>query len=189
MGIDEKPPAPEPKQSEQTSEPAKAAAPKTSNTTKRFCSKCGKEIDATSYTCPFCGEKPWDVGTDRWSQVYDSEYTYSDSGTLAKDKSSSPVAGGILAILAGVLALGQGLIYMAGSAVVNLPGALCLCGGIDFLFGAAAVFGGICAIKREHFAIALIGALLGMLGLGLLIGFLFGLIALILIALSKDEFD
>jgi len=197
VGIDEDPPVAEPTQPKQTSEPVETVLPKTSKTVKRFCSKCGKEIDATSYTCPFCGEAPWDMGSSRWSRVYDTRDTYSESDwrsesdTRAREKTSFPILGGIFAILAGVFALGMGLLYMAGAAVISLPGtgALCLCGGIFFLFGAASVFGGVCALKRDNFTIAVIGSILGMLGFGFLIGFLFGLLAVIFIVMSKDEFE
>jgi hypothetical protein len=159
----------------------------------RFCSKCGKEINVKSTTCPFCGKEPWDARSDRWSRIYDSDYTYAENDTMPKRRRSSslPLLGGIFAILAGVFAVGQGLIYLAGAAIIDLPGTgtLCLCGGIDFLFGAASVLGGICTIKRDHFVIAILGAVLGMLGLGFLIGFVFGLLAVIFIALSKDEFE
>lgn len=94
-----------------------------------------------------------------------------------------------MAILAGVLAIGQGLLYLAGASLITLgSGFLCVCGGLDFLFGAASVMAGLYAIKRENFAAAIIGAILGMLGIGFLIGFVFGLLAVIFIAISQKEF-
>jgi hypothetical protein len=105
--------------------------------------------------------------------------------------STGLVIGGVLALLAGILALGQGLLYMViGEAVSTYAptGFLCLCGGIDVLFGILSIGAGIGALQRKHFALTLLGAICGMLGLGLLIGFLFGLIALILIAITKEEF-
>ncbi len=164
----------------------------------KFCSKCGKEIRADSYTCEFCGERPWSDNSSRWDHLYDTQQTYSSSDAYSTSEvlssashSNGPVIGGIFAILAGVFALGQGLIYMAGSAMIVLPGTgtLCLCGGIDFVFGMVSVLGGVCALSRKKFGLAVLGAVLGMLGLGLIIGFIFGLIALILIAISREEFD
>ena len=100
-----------------------------------------------------------------------------------------------MALLAGVLALGQGIIYaMANEIAVtqgftDVAGSLCMCSGLDILFGLASIVGGIFAIQRKYFALALIAAILGMLGLGFVIGALIGLIALILIAVSKAEFE
>jgi hypothetical protein len=99
--------------------------------------------------------------------------------------------GGILAILAGVLALGQGLLYVVfgGTFASYAPsGFLCLCGGLDVLFGLLSIGAGVSALQRKSFMLAVIGATCGMLGVGLLVGFLLGLIALILIATTKEEF-
>jgi hypothetical protein len=98
-----------------------------------------------------------------------------------------------LAILAGVLALGQGVLYVSVDAAVSayIPtgtGMLCLCGGLDIVFGLASLAGGIMALKRTSFGLALLGAILGMLGFGFLIGALLGLIAVILIAVSRQDF-
>ena len=54
---------------------------------------------------------------------------------------------------------------------VSSPGRMCLLGE-----------------HQDYFGLAIIGAVFGMLGLGLLIGFVFGLIGLILIAISGPEF-
>lgn len=97
-----------------------------------------------------------------------------------------------MAILAGVLALGQGILWagVSSAAAAYIPtGALCLCGGVDMIFGLASIAGGIMALKRTSFGLALLGAILGMLGFGFLIGALLGLIAVILIAVSRNDFD
>ena len=159
----------------------------------RYCSKCGTRIQANSYTCPNCGDYPWQAPTQRSTQtIWETDDSASESYTTpihARPRSSTPVIGGIMSILAGVLALGQGLLYLAGSTLITFyGGTLCLCGGLDSLFGVIAIVGGISALKREGFAIALVGAILGMLGFGFLIGFVFGLIALVLIAISRQEF-
>jgi len=96
-----------------------------------------------------------------------------------------------LAIIGGILALGQGLLYViVGSSVTGVaPPSLCFCGGLDIVFGAASIAGGAYAMQAKSFVLALVGAILGMLGLGLLVGFVFGLIATILIAVSRGEFQ
>lgn len=156
----------------------------------RYCSRCGKKIRADSFTCQYCGERPWDPPgsiSGRYDTASDDSWRQEIS---VPQQTGFPVIGGIMAILAGILAVGQGLLYIAGAAVISIGGSglICACGAIDFLFGALSVMGGIAALKREHFAMAIIGAVLGMLGLGFLIGFLLGLLAVIFIAVSQKEF-
>ncbi len=157
---------------------------------KRKCTWCGREVNAGVYLCPFCGKNPWGPwGRDaRQEALYEAQ----NQDYPSTDASGSLTAGGVLAIIAGVLALGQGLLYsIIGSTFTLLPGSdyLCICGGIDALFGVISILGGISALKRSRWALALFGAILGMLGFGLLIGALLGLIAVILIAMSRNEFD
>ncbi len=102
------------------------------------------------------------------------------------------IAGAIFAILAGLLALGQGIIYASVSAAVPsyIPtGSLCFCGTLDILFGLASLAAGVLCLRRSSFGLALLGAILGMIGLGFLFGALLGFIAVILIAVSRNEFD
>lgn len=156
----------------------------------RYCSRCGKKIRADSRRCQFCGMEPWASPSSASEQYISSSEDFWATEVRRAEQTSGPTIGGIFSILAGVTAVGQGLFYLAGAAFITLGGTgfLCLCGGLDVLFGLIAVLGGICALKRESFTMAIIGAVLGMLGLGLLIGFLFGLLALIFIAVSKEEF-
>ena len=157
----------------------------------RYCSRCGKEIRADSFTCQYCGERPWDATGSIRGQYDTTSDDFFRQEAMETQETSGPVIGGVMAILAGTLAVGQGLLYIAGASVIDLGGSgfLCFCGSIDFLFGAVSVMGGIAALKREHFGTAVAGAVLGMLGIGLFIGFLFGLIAVIFIASSRNEFS
>lgn len=154
------------------------------------CTWCGRQVNMTTLYCPYCGKNPrgpWEGGSR------ESDYMV-DQAEISSGRSASGtlVIGGIMAILAGVLALGQGLLYMTASSMVGyLPGSgsLCFCGGLDALFGLGSLAGGIMAIRRSSFALALVGAIVGMLGFGLVIGALFGLIAIICIAISRQEFN
>jgi hypothetical protein len=99
---------------------------------------------------------------------------------------------GILMILTGVLAIGQGAFYLfVGSiaSTMEVPGgAITCCGMLDVLFGLAALFGGYCSIQRSKWIFAILGAVLAMLSFAFAFGFVLGLIALILVGISKDEF-
>lgn len=125
-------------------------------------------------------------------QVSQIDYGYGYGVPSRPGPSGALIAGGVFAILAGVLALGQGLLYSSFSsafAYVSGSNSLCLCGGLDVLFGAFSLVAGVFALKGKNFALALTGSVFGMLGIGFLIGFVFGLVAIILIAVSKNDFD
>ena len=50
------------------------------------------------------------------------------------------------------------------------------------------MLGGVFALKRKHFGIAVIGAIMGIPALGFFIGALLSIISLILLITSRDEF-
>lgn len=63
------------------------------------------------------------------------------------------------------------------------------CGLLILIFGVFLLMGGIFAIKRTHWGISLIGAILGIFSIGpLFLASMFSIIALILLVLSRDEF-
>lgn len=188
-----------PSESPKVVEQAKAtetSSPKKPEPPKKKCTWCGRDVNAETYICPYCGKNPWgpwgrNARDEALYQAQSEDINYIGAYGSAH-ASGTLTAGGVLAIIAGVLALGQGLLYsIIGSTFTVLPGSgsLCLCGGVDALFGVLSILGGISALKRRSWALALFGAILGMLGFGLLIGALFGLIALILIAMSRNEFE
>lgn len=156
------------------------------------CVYCKAEQEDGLLYCPSCGKDPkgpWGPLREPDTQVV---HTHLD-GDLIHSKSASGglVTGGILAIIAGLLSLAQGLLYtVSGGMFVEYvgSGALCLCGGLGILFGLGSLAGGIFAIQRKGYALAVAGAVVGMLGFGFIIGFFIGLAALIMIASAKQEF-
>lgn len=186
----------EPPKGGEQAKATETSSPQEPEPPRKKCTWCGKEVNASAYLCPFCGKNPWGPWgrNARDEALYQTQIENIDGpGAYGLTHASGGLTlGGILAIIAGVLALGQGLLYsVIGSTFAVLPGSgsLCLCGSVDALFGALSILGGISALKRSNWALALFGAILGMLGIGLLIGALLGLIALILIAMSRNEFD
>ena len=160
------------------------------NRATRTCVSCGRVIDWHANVCPYCGH----------------DYRAALQPAPVVTKSSKPVVAGVLIILAGLLAIGMGVIYLSLSAadledagytpvsqgdisVEELQEIMGICGGLEFVFGAIAIIGGIFAIMRKYFYFALVGGVFGLIGLGFLIGSLLGLIGIILIALSKAEFE
>lgn len=113
----------------------------------------------------------------------------------AAEKTAMPVAGGALVLIAGILGLGQGaVLFLPGAALAGIPGGeslaaiLAICGGIFVIFGLVAIVGGIMAVQRKMWGLALVGSILGLLALGFILGSVLSLVGLILIAISKKEF-
>jgi hypothetical protein len=102
-----------------------------------------------------------------------------------------PVIGGILIIIAGLIEIGMGGVLIAGGTASSwlplvggeIAGILAVCGAILLILGIIALLGGIFAVQRKNFGIAVLGGILGLVA-----WFIPALIGLILIAVSKDEF-
>ncbi len=152
----------------------------------RNCISCGRPIDFSANVCPYCG--------------YDYRVTMA-MGPPPVQKTGTPVAGGILVLIAGLLALINGFVYLAFSVTsltgISLPPEISaeevanlvhICGAIEIVFGVVAVLGGVFAIQRRHFGLAILASVLGMLGFGFTFGAVLGLIGLILVAVSRKEF-
>ena len=99
--------------------------------------------------------------------------------------------GGNLAILAGIMALANGLMGASiGSTVAIGPDSpvnrLTICSVLVIIFGMIAIAGGLSAIRGKHFTLALVGAVLGMVagGWG---GFFVGLGAIVLFMMSNQD--
>lgn len=154
----------------------------------RYCTQCGKKVSACSNWCPFCGKRPWGMAIRVWNDG--STWSAYNSEAVYPRQSGSPMVGGILAILAGLLAFIQGIILVMGSTMFAVigSGSVCFCGTLELVFGFMSMLGGRCAMKSENFTLAIVGAVLGMLAFGFIIGFLLGLLAVIFIAMSHNEF-
>ena len=101
------------------------------------------------------------------------------------EKTWKPEAAGVLSIIAGSLAIRSGVEAAIGISTSQIPGWLGI-GGMDpwlIAAGSVAIIGGIYAIRRKIWPLALGGALLAFPGM-----WLFGLLALIWIAQRRKEF-
>lgn len=143
--------------------------------------------------CKWCGNEAIPDGDECYECM--RRHTDTSMGTVERAKAKGGLAiGAVLLMVAGVLAFVQGVFYLflesalAAMDVSSYGGVGC-CGLIDILFGLGAIAGGYFAFKRTNYLLALAGGVLGMLGLGFMIGGLLGLVALILIAMEKAEFD
>ena len=141
----------------------------------RNCVQCGRSIGLDANVCPYCGH---------------------DYRALAmappKKQSVMPLIGGVMIIIAGLIEIGYGgLLAVSSSASSSIPlvggdvsSILAVCGAILIILGLVALLGGIFALMRKHFGLAVLGGIFGLLG-----WFIPGLIGLILVAVSKDEFQ
>jgi hypothetical protein len=95
--------------------------------------------------------------------------------------------GGIIAI-----AYGGWIIAIGSAASTLIPGfgaGIMVCGGIELVFGLLSVLGAVMALRRSSWGLALVGALFCMLSMGpMFIASILGLIALILVAISRQDF-
>jgi DNA-directed RNA polymerase subunit RPC12/RpoP len=114
-----------------------------------------------------------------------------------KKKTNISLAAGVLLIIAGILAMGTwGFIMIGAGEIATLYGEtglssfLIICGAIGFVLSVFPLLGGIMAVKKTHWGIALAGSIIGLFTIGPLIAIssILSLIALILIAVSKEEF-
>lgn len=63
------------------------------------------------------------------------------------------------------------------------------CGTIQIVFLVFTLLAGIFAIKRKHFGVCIVGSVLGILSLFVIVGTVLSIVALVLLAQSKDEFS
>ncbi len=114
----------------------------------------------------------------------------------AKEKTIMPVIGGVLILIGGIITLGGGLALVGAGGFLDsmvpvdfegfemLEDILTACGAILVVFALIAILGGIFGIMRKHFGLVLLGGIFGLIG-----WFIPSLIGIILVAISKKEFE
>jgi len=119
------------------------------------------------------------------------------------EKGIVSVVGGILILIAGIMGLAMGGIMLAidvddldqwGVDVTGtldfIEDILTVCGAIFIILGLIAVLGGIFGVMRKHWGLAILGGVLGLFVIGpLFLGSILALIGLILVAVSRKDFE
>ena len=138
----------------------------------RNCVSCGRSIAWDANVCPYCG--------------HDFRVVMSPAQAQKKD-SAMPLVGGILIIISSIGYFVLGGLMVAGGAAWSIVdvgggGIAVVCGIIVLVLGIIALLGGVYAMQKKNFVMALLAGIL-------VIPSILGLIGLILVAVSKDEFD
>ncbi len=155
----------------------------------RRCVSCGRDIPMDANVCQYCGH----------------DYRVQAGPATPKEKGVLSLVGGILILIAGLMGLVMGGILLVAAGEVEtladwgidvagvgdlLEDILTVCGIVFIVLGLIAVLGGFFGVQRKHWGIVVLGGVLGLFVLGpYLLGSLFALIGLILVAVSKKDFD
>jgi len=189
------PPKPIPPKSEEPPIPVQPAVPESAQALG-ICIWCGNDISPSSVVCPNCNR---DLTTGHYQvqeAIPQSDYRpYQQAGVPSPySETSAPAIAGLLLTLGGVFALGQGMIYMIaneplGGIGLSSIGANC-CGAIILILGIIGLIGGKFASDRKHLMLTLLACVAIMLTFTLyVIGPFFGLVAMLLIWISRYDFE
>ncbi len=165
-----------------------------------YCGMCGSDLGTPNNLqkpdmkkCRSCGRPiPRSGGDICWECGHP---TYSRSA-LSSNETGEPkllLAGAVLLMIAGAMAIAEGVLLIAIERMIATTfhasaGVFVLYGALAILSGVVAIGGGFFAVKRERFVLTIIGSVCAILGLGFSIGLVLAILALVFIAVSKDEF-
>jgi hypothetical protein len=151
----------------------------TDEQSSRMCVSCGRSIAMDANVCQHCGHD-----------------FRAPAGPAPKKKTVMPVIGGVLIMVGGILTLVSGLALMGTGGFLDdlvvydvegvdmLEDLLTTCGAILVIFGLIGLLGGVMGMLRKSFGLAIVGGIFALVG-----WFIPALVGLILIAISKEEFE
>jgi len=146
------------------------------------CSICQKRIVPVS---PGAQNRPVVIRSDEWEEKRGWEDIPHQARRIAWVS-----LGGILVIMAGAFGLADAVFVFGLAADYSILDAeSATCGILMIVFGVIAIMGGIMAILRLQFPLAVIGAVSGILAYGCILGSLLSIIGLVLIMAMKKEFS
>lgn len=152
----------------------------------RNCTSCGRAIAWDANVCQYCGK----------------DYR-AEAAKPPHEKTALSLVGGILILVAGIIGLAMGGILLAinvdqladyGLDVAGVSGIiediLTVCGIILVVLGLIAALGGFFGVMRKHWGLAILGGVIGLFIISpYMIASLLSLIGLVLVAISKKDFD
>ena len=160
-----------------------------------FCRNCGKELIGSPEYCMNCGAKPM-AGTSFCPGCGASTTPLTDICTKCgvrvakafKEKTWKPTTAGILSIIAGAIGVIVGTLVAAIGGIIGRffgigwPG---LFGAPSIVLGIIAIVGGIYALRRRLWGLALAGSICALAGPWAILGVL----AVVFVVLGKEEFE
>jgi hypothetical protein len=163
-----------------------------------FCRNCGKELTGTPEICVNCGAKPMSgtsfcPGCGAPTTPLTEICTKCGARVKAEKVGGAwqPLTAGILELVAGIPALIMGILIAAGlgiasRAMVNIPVWVSAIGVPLVICGIVAIVGGIFALKKRRWGVALAGSILALLCWPF--GTPLGIAAIVFVILGREQF-
>ncbi len=155
----------------------------------RNCVSCGRAIQWDANVCPYCG--------------HDYRARFMPMAAPPREAGRART-GGILILVAGILGVIMGILFLALSTVdFEAAGAtftsdftqrqlhqlFAVWGVVALVMGVISVFGGIFALQKRYYPLVIAGGVTGIIGVGFVVGTILAIIGLILVALARNEFE
>ena len=144
------------------------------------CPACGAENDRSARACLLCST-PLNTWVE-WS-AHDRPSGWSKASI-----------GGILILLSGVLAILNGIYFIAPEAInldptnITWLGNVQTFGYLTIAAGCIGILGGMFSVQRTSYLMCVAGGLLAAMSIGFTLGLVLGLAGLILVGFSRKEF-
>jgi len=159
------------------------------------CPSCRQTVPLGTTKCPHCG---YQIREEKKAAVRVSR----EPSKMKEFRQPSNLIwfGGTLILMSGLLGVISGLYSLIDPDTmvsiyteVGIPfsaDTIMVLGAVSLIFGLVAVVGGVMALRRRAWAIAVVGGLLGTLAMGtIFLGSIMGLIGLMVIVTSKRFFE
>lgn len=152
----------------------------------RNCVQCGRSIAFDANVCQYCGH----------------DYRVAIAGPAPpKEKGVLSIIGGALLVVAGLMGLAVGAVLLTfdlseleayvGIDVGLIEDFIRTCGIIMIVLSLIPVLGGLMGVLRKHWGLAVLGGVVGLLLVATpyFLGSILSLIGLVLVLVSKSDFD
>jgi len=181
------------------------------------CPKCGSEVLLGSEGCERCGAPLELLGSGPEASDRNADPSIYEKPLFSAPQARGPstpavlpwsvheeeaaktpnsFAGGLLILLGGLMSMVHGMIILTtGSPAARIFGLEALsqtplCGTLILLFALMAVVGGVMGVMRKNWWVVLAGSVFCLLSIGwFYLSMMLGFIGLILVAMTRDEFD
>jgi hypothetical protein len=174
-----------------------------------FCRNCGKELTEASETCPNCGAKPT-VGTSFCPECGAPTTPLTETcincgvwlGKAIQGKTWKTRTGGVLAIVAGVFGVAEwvtvavlevlALGWLPMGSLAGQGAIVAAAFTVAIATGIVAIVGGVFALKRRRWRLALAGcicAIFSVIFVPVLLNVPLAIAAIVLVVLGRGEFE